>query len=77
MSNRIERGFTLIELVVVITILGIPGGLRRARFIALEGKAARSGRSNGHRGGALRSASALSHGSGWHLAAPLRSRWTV
>ena len=60
MGNRIERGFTLIELVVVITILGILAAFAVPRFIALEGKA-REAAANGI-GGSLRSASALAHG---------------
>src|SRR3954470_16208649 len=39
MSKATQRGFTLIELVVVIVILGILSAFAVPRFIGLEGKA--------------------------------------
>lgn len=58
-SNVKQGGFTLIELVVVITILGILAAFAVPRFVALEGEA-RSASAQAL-GGSLRSAAALAH----------------
>lgn len=58
-QSRKVRGFTLIELVVVITILGILSAFAVPRFIALQTQA-RSASIESLQG-ALRSASALTH----------------
>ena len=55
-----QAGFTLIELVVVIVVLGILSAFAIPRFIALDGQA-RVAAVNGL-AGSLRSASALAHG---------------
>lgn len=59
--NRIKQsGFTLIELVVVITILGILAAFAIPRFASLESEA-RSAATQGL-AGSVRSAAALAHG---------------
>ena len=57
--DKAQKGFTLIELVVVITILGILAAFAFPRFAALEVEA-RSATVNGL-AGSLRSASSLAH----------------
>jgi MSHA pilin protein MshA len=54
-----QGGFTLIELVVVITILGILAAFAVPRFVSLEGEA-RSAATTAL-GGSVRSSAALSH----------------
>jgi MSHA pilin protein MshA len=58
-SQAHQAGFTLIELVVVITILGILAAFAVPRFAALEGEA-RSAATQAL-AGSLRSSAALSH----------------
>ncbi|MBT8143433.1 MAG: type II secretion system GspH family protein [Gammaproteobacteria bacterium] len=57
---RNESGFTLIELVVVISILGILAAFAIPRFISLEGEARIS--TTQSLAGSVRSSAALAHG---------------
>jgi MSHA pilin protein MshA len=67
MKTEKQRGFTLIELVVVIALLGILAAFAIPRFASLE-KEARSAVTQGL-SGSLRSAAAMAHG--LHLATGL------
>ena len=59
MTRRIQGGFSLIELVVVITILGILAAFAVPRFTSLEGQARLA--STQALAGSVRSGAALAH----------------
>lgn len=59
MNRRIEGGFTLIELVVVITILGILAAFAVPRFASLEGQARLA--ATQALAGSIRSGASLAH----------------
>jgi len=58
--NKAQKGFTLIELVVVITILGILAAFAFPRFAGLETEARISATEALH--GSIRAAASLAHG---------------
>jgi MSHA pilin protein MshA len=60
MSNKTQRGFTLIELVVVIVILGILAAFAVPRFMGLETEARIAALRS--MAGTLRSAATMAHG---------------
>ena len=60
MNARTQGGFTLVELVVVITILGILAAFAIPRFVSVETEA-RTAATQGL-AGSVRSAAALAHG---------------
>jgi MSHA pilin protein MshA len=68
MKNLKARGFTLIELVVVITILGILAAFAIPKFVALD-QQARFATINGL-GGSVKSAAALARSLGMALGNP-------
>jgi MSHA pilin protein MshA len=68
MKNLKARGFTLIELVVVITILGILAAFAIPKFVALD-QQARFATVNGL-GGSVKSAAALARSLGMALGNP-------
>ena len=75
MKGRIQGGFTLIELVVVVTILGILAAFAVPRFASLEGQARLA--STQALAGSVRSGASLAHALWLAQGDPssARSRW--